>query len=303
LSGKNQLLMILTMLGALAISQGCLREVKKKALPKPAILSASDDEIIEMLRSNQKGLKNIKIKARARIKVPDAETALDLDGSIAVEKPHHIRLMCHDLLEKRMDLLSDGKEFWLLVNAPGIKKVYKGSSLASAKKQIPFGAELLIEALGVGRINWPEESLHIIEKYPDAYIVFFLLPEKGKLRPLKRVRLDRRNLRISGFEVFSANGRLFARTSLSDYREVGGFDIPHSVRIEWPFEESFIELKSEEMKVNRPLPEKIWQFKVPGGFPVIEIGEEGYQKTSPVPNETEDLPRPPHSRRSPGQEP
>ncbi len=291
-------IVVLAILALSGILAGCVGEPRKTLPAKPRFLSASDEEIIRILKSNQAGLKNIKTKVRVRLKVPGAKTAQDLDGLIAFEKPDHIRITCHDILEKRMDFVSDGKRFWLLVNAPGKKEIYKGSSEASRQEGFPFSAELLSEALGIGPINWPEESHYLIEKYPDAYAVLFLLKEKDRIRPLKRVWLDRRNLRISRLQVFTPSGEVFAEASLSDYQKVEDFEIPHSVRIEWPFEESFLELKTKDPSINSALPEKIWKFKVPAGFPVIDIEEEEEALPgslgSPTLNETQVAPRPPN---------
>ena len=255
----------------LVVLIGCVSPPAKLP-PQAPIRTLAEGEILAALDTYGQDLERLSASGTVRLRLPFEEAERSLDASLAASKPGRLRFSARDVFEKRMDLLSAGGEFFLLVNAPGEKKIFRGKAEeVSRRADFPLGPELIIESLGMGPIHRPDEARAIFEKYPETYVVTFVLPSESGVRLFKKVWMDRRTLRIVRMQTFLATGDIFADVFLDDFQSAGNIELARRIRIEWPFEGSFLDLKLRSLKANPALPEKLWEFQIPKGYEIVPV--------------------------------
>ena len=238
--------------------------------PKPQPIQErrplTEGELISILQDNKEGLRSIKAKVAVKVRTPETRGDQFLEeGLIAIAKPDRMRLRAEKLFAARLELVSDGRIFWVYVKTPEDEKVYTGTVNSRVEESaLPLSPKLLIEAMGFSEIAIGGDEEYVIEDQYGEYVVTIL--QRGeKLVPLKKVRISAYDWNISSIDYFEPDGKIFARVSLTHYRLEQGFNLPHTVEVSWPFSDSSLRLTFKKYTLNEVLSDKLWEFKPPRG--------------------------------------
>jgi len=244
----------------------------KKDVPRVR-QTATKAELLGILQRNKEELQSIKARIKVRVRTPETRGVQYLEeGFIAIGKPEKIRLRAEKLLAARIEIVSDGKTFWIYLKAPGEKRLYTGLVDESPETaSLPLSPKVLIEAMGFSEFPIGEDELYVEDLY-DEYVIV-ILRRGGEPGVAKKVHISAYDLNISRIDYFEPDGKIFAEVFLKDYYSEGGFDLPHEIEARWPFSDSHLRITFKNYKLNEPLSGKLWKFEPPSDLEPVRIGQ------------------------------
>ncbi len=175
-------------------------------------------------------------------------------------KQNKLRIVVLEAGQSVETLSTDGKYFYLISHTNKHRFIKKRISNTSLKRiiSIPVKTEEIIDLLS-GRIPLYEYDEAILEKNNEANGYILIMRKKWR-GIVEKIFLDENKSKISRFEKFNAVGQLSYRVSLSDLREIDGFNIPLKFKIETNGDDSF-EFYVDRYWANTDVSESMFQLK------------------------------------------
>lgn len=214
-------------------------------------------------------------------------------GYIFLRKPGDLRvLMLLPVIRSRaLDMVSDGKDFKLLISAPKSRAITGPDSVTTPSKN---GLENL-------RPNIIRDALEIPPVGPDEYVALtensrVVAPARGKkeaveepdydvsvlrLKPgqtaghvLERVRVihfSRVTLLPYQQDIYDPQGRIATSITYDKYQKFGELRYPGSILIKRPLDEYTLRIDVGKLVANSKLDDEQFALKIPEGIPVQKM--------------------------------
>jgi outer membrane lipoprotein-sorting protein len=215
-------------------------------------------------------------------------TYVSLKGFIFVRKPGDLRVILQvPLLGSRgLDMVSDGKEFKMLLNSPvtgrraitGTNEVTTPSKngLENLRPSVFFdsllvpgvGADEFVALTEAQRILPPEGKHKVAIEEPD-YDLGVLKVQSGHLLHLSRlIHISRIDLLPVEQDVYDDKGRAVTVATYSAYKEFNGQQFPTVIEIKRPLDEYSLKIEITKLTLNGELENDQFALEIPAGTPV-----------------------------------
>ncbi|MBN1488695.1 MAG: hypothetical protein JXA69_02160 [Phycisphaerae bacterium] len=253
------------------------------------------------------GLKGSPIEATVQFREhPDARPRKErLHGSLRFTKPRDLILsLRHGMLGEVMQAGSNEREYWLWVR-PEINKLWWGTYAQLAQTAalytpeadtMPLRPEHLIEALGLNDLPDDTSGIYgpVYRPEPERNVLIFLEYDRdGKAFIWKEYHIDRREPFLIREILFrEMDGQIRMHAQLSEYKRVRGAlaVAAHTVRIDWPAADSWLDLRIRQYTVETD-PDMVIQPENPREYgaefkeavcvdPLPELSEEPWPATT-----------------------
>jgi len=271
------LLLLLSTVG----SSGCifdgLRErfsptVRVKEPPLPE--SMTTRELVDYINRQNKDLDGWRsTSTRMEVRLPKM-IPQRLSGAIACQTPNYFRLTADNLIAKT-DLGSNNHRCWAYVQ-PGESAVMTWKHedtplLQQVSLGVPYiDPNWLMLVLGITPLDAGDYQVRPGKKQ-DLLLDSIVTSPSG--RPLRRViRFDRVNRVVREHLIADSEANTLVQAILSDHRWKNGRLIPHSVRLDFPQQDTEILLTFRDIETNPNLPDSLW-YLPDSEVQVVDVGE------------------------------
>lgn len=257
----------------LLILAGC-RE--PEVVPVPHYPRFTKDEVLTELNRRASLVTTVKAKGKLRYKAADMRSAEECDMSVALQKPNRLRLRGTYYIALKpqlvLDMGSDGTSYWLYLHTREVHEVRIGS-LSNLEKRPGKGfltPRMLLVGLGLEEAPHERAGDYLVcTGFPQRYLLDHILRREGRLLKKSTLWVERKDLTLSRYQLFDKAGYILLEVKLQGYKEVEGIPIAHEITMCWPADGTLFGLKLENVKLNLPLEDKLWKFKMPEGVRVI----------------------------------
>jgi hypothetical protein len=213
---------------------------------------------------------------------------------IIVDKPESIRviLLLPLVKSKFIDMVSDGKDFKMLITAPTRNCAIVGSDTVSSSTQKGIYSlrpsvildPLLIRGLQPSQIVSmtqdsrtfpdPKKRKELIEE-PDYDIEFLSEPQGPEAHTLRVVHISRSTLLPWRQDIYNAEGKVETQASYSNYKPFGDILFPTRITIQRPLDELGIIITVNKATFNRSLPEDQFKLDIDPGVATTNVEDPG----------------------------
>lgn len=293
----------MALMGAMSLLPlaGCL-SVRTRAVDKtilvPNVQEATLDELLKRMAERYAAVNTLNLSVNIQASTGGAHQGEvkeypSFAGYIFLRKPEDLRvLMLVPFVRSRaLDMVSDGKNFKLLISAPRAKAIVGPEAMTSPSKN---GLENL-------RPNIIRDALQIPPVEPDEYVALttgfrILAPAHGRkeaieepdydltilrrksgeanVRVLERVRvihIGRLTLLPYRQDLFDASGHLVTTIEYGKFQKFGDAMYPTSIFLKRPIDEYTLQIDVTKLVVNQPLDDEQFKLTIPDGVPVQQM--------------------------------
>lgn len=236
------------------------------------------EELVEFLNGKTDGLKSWRCtNTQVHVKSRDLPFPQKLKGTLACSAPGQFRLVCDNTMG-HADFGSNEQICWAYVK-PGESIVMTWKHEDSALLQyLPGGLprlepEWLMTVLGIEPLHAERYEL---QNAPLGSKEVWLVavedaPDGSSLRRVIKVDTVRGVVRRHALYDSDAKPLLIA--DLSDYKACKGHELPHTVHIEFPANETELTLKFHDIQTQCSIPDTLWHPPHGRNIEVVDLGD------------------------------
>jgi hypothetical protein len=273
--------LLFLMLTLMVITSGCqhLESRQQEARMVQPVLpdSIGRDELVDHLNQVNAGLKSWRcMDTVVHVSKPGLPLPR-LTGRFACESPSRFRLVS-DNFASSADFGANDDICWAYVK-PGESVVltwkHEDSHLLT---QLPgdlprLEPEWLMAVLGIQPLN-PER--YELQNSPLGSKELWLVsvedaPDGSSLRRV--IKVDPLSGLVREHALYNSNREHLLRAQLSDYRQCGGYRLPHHVRIEFPQHQTQLALTFRSIQTDCAIEPALWQVPEGRNLEVVDLGE------------------------------
>ncbi len=290
----------LSLVGAVSLLPltGCL-SVKTRAVDKtivaPNVREATLDELLKQMADQYTAINTLNMSVNITASTGGAHQGAvkeypSFAGYIFLRKPEDLRvLMLVPFVRSRaLDMVSDGKNFKLLISAPKAKAIVgpevmttpsknglenlRPSIIRDALQIPPVHADDYVALTTNFRVLAPAHGHKEAIEEPD-YDLTILEHKTGETNQhvLDRVRLihiSRVTLLPYEQDLYDENGRLVTTIQYGKFQKFGDVMYPTSIFIKRPIDEYTLQIDVTKLTVNQHLDDEQFKLTIPEGVPV-----------------------------------
>lgn len=214
-----------------------------------------------------------------------------LKGYIFVRKPGDLRVILQvPLLGSRgLDMVSDGKEFKMLLNSPltgrraivGTNEVTKPSKngLENLRPSVFFDS-LLVPAVSpdeyvslteAQRLLPPEGKHKPAIEEPDYDLALLKVKKEHLLHLSRLIHVNRIDVLPVQQDIYDEAGRVVTVATYSKYQTFAGQQFPTVINIRRPLDEYSLQIVVTKLTLNGPLGDDQFVLDIPAGVPVQKM--------------------------------
>lgn len=277
----TRIIMLLILLLALTTTgcqlHGLKQEVKYVEPVLPTTISR--EELVEFLNGKTDGLNRWRcMNTLVHVKSRDLPLGqMKFKGQLACESPSQFRLVCDNTVA-HADLGANNEICWAYVK-PGESIVMQWRHEDSELLQmLPAGIprlepEWLMTILGVQPLD-PEK--YLLQNAPVGSREVWLAaiedaPDGTSLRRV--IKVDTVQGVVRRHALYDKFNEPLLIADLSDYKACGGHELPHTVQIEFPANETRMTLKFTGIETECVIAEDLWQPPTGGNIQVVDLGD------------------------------
>ncbi|HWB33496.1 MAG TPA: hypothetical protein VG714_10000 [Acidobacteriaceae bacterium] len=304
------------LLAATPALTGCLTHTRTvpRTRPPEVVYSASLEQLLQQLDGRYKATRTatlfVEISASTGGSVEgQVKEYLNLSGYIIIQNPDHIRVLLKLPLGagRALDMVSDGKNFKMIIPHPGCAIIGSDTSLPTQKgfyslRPAVILDSLLIQPFGptedVSRtqdsriIEAPKTKVDILTgkalgkaliEEPD-YDIQFLSQPKGRIaRTLRVVHIGRTDLLPYRQDIYNDEGRIETQAFYSNYQHFGDIVFPTKIVIQRPLDELGLTITvTKGTTFNQQLePDQFDLGPIPASYPVQNMDDPVSAKSNP----------------------
>jgi outer membrane lipoprotein-sorting protein len=274
-------LFLFILLGSLV---SCAPKPTFQKAPLPSYKEAGLDQLISEINGKNRGINSLISSLRIEFQSPGQTKFLGCSAKMFLVKPDKIRLKGYrHLLPTFFLLVSNGERYWFFV--PSQKKVYAGSadsgssltvlpSEDNAQEIVSLKPRAIIDALLLDEIKLTENEYAFFDILPDSYIISIVRKEGEGFRSLRRIWVERKELRVEHHQLFDEEGRLVSEVYFRNYVDFNGVSLPRLVFIKRPFERVNLRLTFSDVRINEDISADAFSYQVPPGMEVVREKKE-----------------------------
>ncbi len=281
----------------LAPLSGCVTRVRsvRRTRPPAVVQSAPIPSLVDELNRRYDVIQTMSATVEITASTGGGKTGEvkqypAFSGYIFLRKPEDLRvlLLVPVLRSKALDMVSDGKDFKLLIPPHnkaivGTNTVTKPSAngLENLRPYVFFDTLLvggphqdqLVSRTQETRLIEPKvvpgqpRSPDLIEE-PDYDIEMLGQPKGQIVRTQRVVHISRENLLPYRQEIYDETGQIVTRASYSNYQTFGNIQFPMTIRIERPLDLYTLDLTITKLTLNEKLDDDAFELKIPDTVPV-----------------------------------
>jgi len=240
--------------GALVlVAAGCL---PKRPEPVPKALV----EIVDDLDTNNARVTTLQGKVGVSVRAPGKTVFVTLGGRLNFAKPDRLHLQITKFGRLEFSLGADGRRYWfwsreaLFGDTPNT--LWTGSvghiERASARGLI-LRPDIVADALGVAALRTTQPNLAVLERYKREFVLDYVRLADGRLRLLKKVRLDRMTGRMTRIDYFAPNGTQILFATFDGERTTDDVRLIRRVTLEMPLSDAAVRFDLRTLRLNRRL--------------------------------------------------
>ena len=286
------------LLSALALpTVGCFVRTRTvdKTIVAPNVQAATLDELLDRMATRFAAINTLNMSVNITASTGGAHQGQVKDypafaGYMFLRKPEDLRvLMLVPFVRSRaLDMVSDGKNFKLLISAPKAKAIVGPEVMITPSKN---GLENL-------RPSIIRDALQVPPVEPEDYValttnVRLLAPAHGRKEAIEEPDYDVTVLRVkpgheSGHvldrvrvvhisrvtllpyeqDLYDDSGRLVTTINYDKFQKFGDVMYPMSIFIKRPIDEYTLQIDVTKLVINEPLDDEQFKLTIPEGIPV-----------------------------------
>ncbi len=241
-------------------------------LPRQA-KTADRPELIDRVNRFSRSIEALQLKVSYEFTGKNIKTGAikqwrESEGFILLRKPADIRVIVQAFRVRVIDMVSDGREFF--IDVPPKKKFIRGlnDQVIPLHKDVPVNVrpQHIFEALAMASLDDADPSLISIEEDQKDRKKFYILychqwSAGGGLDLKRKIWFDRFDLNIVRQRAYAEGGKLEAETSYSDFRSIDGHVYPAIIRLARPQEAYSLSIRAKKIQVNINLDDKKFVLK------------------------------------------
>jgi outer membrane lipoprotein-sorting protein len=280
---------------------GCLSvrtRVVGKTVVAPNVQQATLDDLLKQMADRYSAVKTLNLAVNITASTGGAHQGEVKDypsvaGYIFLRKPEDLRvLMLAPFVRSRfLDMVSDGKNFKLLITVPHTKAIVgpevmttpsknglenlRPSIIRDALQIPPVDADDYVALTTNFRILAPAHGHKEVIEEPD-YDLTILEHKSGEANAhvLDRVRvihISRVTLLPYEQDLYDVSGRLVTTIEYDKFQKFGDAMYPTSIFIKRPLDEYTLQIDVTKLVVNQPLDDEQFKLPIPDGVPVQQM--------------------------------
>lgn len=253
----------------------------EKRVEEVSYKEASLEQLLELINRNQELVHSLTASLQVGLNYGVPGKYDNCNGQLLIERPHKIRLTGYRSLMPTMFLMvADAENYWVYI--PSKKRAYQGltaenGALTSKAEEVSIKDikphEILAALMLDDKIKLSQgEKKAYLDILPNMYIINIVDTKgDGFLSPVRRVWIEREELKIVSHQIFDSQGRLRSEVYFRNHRLVGDANFPWLVVIKRPWEGMSIRLMFKKIKINQPLNPNAFRFHPPADVEVIRL--------------------------------
>jgi outer membrane lipoprotein-sorting protein len=283
---------------------GCLTRTHTvlKTHPPDVVLNATLDDLLQQVDARYKAINTATLTVAVT-----ATTGGALQGKvtqytsfsayIVLSQPQNIRFI--GLLpiarSTMIDMVSDGKNFKVVIPHPGCAIVGSDESQPSQKGLYSLRPEVILDSLLIpGMRNAqvvsmtqdsrvvpnPEKRKDYIQE-PDYDIEFLSQPQGLVASTLRVLHISRVNLLPYRQDTYNAEGKVATQAVYTNYQKFGDIQFPTRILIERPLDELSLAISVNKGSFNQTLQPDQFKLEIPERLPVQNMDDPVSAKSNP----------------------
>ena len=278
---------------------GCLVHTHSvtKTHPPAVVLSSTMDQLLRQVDDRYTGIQSAQLNVEMTISTGGSAQGVvkeytSLSGFIVIDKPEDIRviLLFPVVKSKFIDMVSDGKDFKMLITAPTRNCAIVGSDTVSSSTQKGLYSlrpavildPLLIRGLQPSQIVSmtqdsrtfpdPRKRKELIEE-PDYDIEFLSQPQGPEAHTLRVVHISRATLFPWRQDIYNAEGKVETQATYDNYKAFGDVLFPTKITIQRPLDQLGITITVNKAIFNQEVLENEFKLDIPSGIQVTNVDD------------------------------
>ena len=295
--------MLLGLIAGLALlpTTGCLsvrtRSVDKTVIA-PNVQEQTLDELLKQMADRYAAINTLNMSVNITASTGGAHQGAvkeypSFAGYIFLRKPEDLRvLMLVPFVRSRaLDMVSDGKNFKLLISAPKAKAIVgpevmtapsknglenlRPSIIRDALQVPPVQADEFVALTRNFRVLAPAHGHKEAIEEPD-YDLTVLRQKVGEndrhvLERVRVIHISRVSLLPYEQDLYDSEGRLVTTIYYDNFQKFGETTYPASILIKRPIDEYTLQIMVTKLVVNLPLDDEQFKLTIPDGVPVQQM--------------------------------
>lgn len=292
------------LLGIMPALTGCLSRTHTvlKTHPPEVVYNATIDELLQQVDLRYRAIKTATLTVAVT-----ASTGGTLQGKvtqytsfsayIVLSQPENIRFI--GLLpiarSTMIDMVSDGKNFKVVIPHPGCAIVGSDVSLPSQKGLYSLRPAVILDSLMIPGIRNaqvvsmtqdsrvvpnPQKRKDYIQE-PDYDIEFLSQPQGLVAKTLRVLHISRVNLLPYRQDAYNAEGKVATQATYSNYQKFGDIQFPTKILIERPLDELSLAITVNKASFNQTLQPDQFKLDIPQRLPVQNMDDPVSAKSNP----------------------
>jgi hypothetical protein len=240
--------------------------------PPPLASIPRAEQVVTHLNHNCRDIQAVEFD-KVSIQAKQGIQTLGVNGMLAYQKPRNFRLMAEALNTTQADLGSNSQEFWFWFkegNAPLYRCAH--DELAQARNiPIPIHPDWIAEALCLQELGPADQYQVRTAGQKMELISQASSPQGAPLQKVTVVDLAGPNAgKVTAMRLRNAKGEEVYTSEVTEYQNVGGYNIPRKITLRCPSQKMELQLKLDGPKVNQLVANQA-TFQRPGGYQVVDL--------------------------------
>jgi outer membrane lipoprotein-sorting protein len=278
---------------------GCLVHTHSvpKTHPPAVVLNGTLDQLLKQVDEHYGAVQSMTLTVQMTISTGGSVQGVvkeytSLHGYIIVGKPEDIRvfLQLPVVRSRALDMVSDGKNFKVLITFPTRNCAIVGSDVVTNSSQKGLYSlrpavildPLLIQGMRPDQvvsltqdsriIPDPKKRKELIED-PDYDLGFFSEPQGQVAHTLRVVHISRDNLLPWRQDIYNADGKVETQATYDNYKKFGEINFPTTIVIQRPLDELGMTITVSKVTFNQMLDPDQFKLDIPDGIAVTNMDD------------------------------
>ncbi len=254
-------------LGALLLVAGCNSwpHLRGDSSNGPAARVSAEtptrETLVDYLNRNARLIQSMEV-GELDLEARQGLQSVGMRGWMVCQKPKNFRMTGKVVGKDSVDMGSNDQEFWYWISKSEppylFHCAYDDLSRGRARMPFPFQPDWIMESLGLQEMGSPEK-FQVVAKRDTVELIEMTRSPQGQ--PVRKVTVfssqaARGSLpQVTAHILQDANGREIcgAYVSVVQQDRATGAIIPKRIRLVWPSEKMELNLKLDEVEVNKPI--------------------------------------------------
>jgi hypothetical protein len=292
------------LLGMMPALTGCLvhkHTVLKTHLPD-VVLNATLDDLLARITARYNDLNSMVLPVQISTMTGGSmqgvvKESISFKGYIIIEKPEmiHVLLQVPLLGSRALDMVSDGKNFKMLVPPQHCAIVGSDVSLPSQKGLYSLRPAVILDSVLIRSreddqvvsmtqdsrvVANPEKRKDYIQE-PDYDIEFLSQPDGTVAHTLRVLHISRVNLLPYRQDIYNAEGKVATQAVYTNYETFGDIQFPTKIVIQRPLDELGLTIVVTKPSLNQKLQPDQFELMIPPGTATQNMDDPVSAKSNP----------------------